>query len=191
MNKNFEKSLPEGYVEVFAFDANDKKTMRKLSLIYLLIIGLYLVILSLFTPINLHIMSDDKIIGTFILGMIGYIIAHELLHGLVYKVCTHQKLKYGFSLAVAYCGVPNIFVYRKTALLSLAAPLVMFSMFFIVLLCIVDAPNWHLMIALLFGIHLSGCVGDIYDIFLYLVRYKDKSILMNDTGPKQTFYAKE
>lgn len=191
MNKNFEKSLPEGYVEVFAIDAKDKNTMRKISLFSLLIMGLYLVIFSLFTPINLHLMSDDKIVGTFILGMIGYIIVHELLHGLVYKVYTHQKLTFGFSLTVAYCGVPNIFVYRKTALLSLAAPLVVLSAIFTVLLCVVDAPNWHLMIALLFGIHLSGCVGDIYDIFLYLVRYKDKSILMNDTGPKQTFYAKE
>ena len=45
--------------------------------------------------------------------------------------------------------------------------------------------------ALLLALHLGGCIGDLYDAWLYLFRFRDPATLMQDTGPKQTFYVKE
>ena len=44
----------------------------------------------------------------------------------------------------------------------------------------------NLAILLVFGTHTSGCVGDLYGTIV-LISLKGK-LLMNDTGPKQTFY---
>ncbi|MCQ2122483.1 MAG: DUF3267 domain-containing protein, partial [Fibrobacter sp.] len=59
--------------------------------------------------------------------MLVYIVLHELVHGAVYKLLTGQKLTFGFKASVAYCGVPDIYVYRRTALAALLAPFVVFD----------------------------------------------------------------
>ena len=52
----------------------------------------------------------------FIAAMLLYIVLHELTHGIAYKLTTGRKLTFGFTLSVAYCGVPDIYVYRKAAM---------------------------------------------------------------------------
>ena len=41
--------------------------------------------------------------------MVLYMVLHELTHGLFYKIFTHEKLKFGMTLTVAYCGIPRIY----------------------------------------------------------------------------------
>ena len=125
-------------------------------------------------------------LGVLFVGMIAYIILHELTHGLVYKVMTKQKLTFGLTLSCAFCGVPNIYVTRKTALLAILAPFVVFTIIFIPLIIVLPANMINLALVIIFGIHFSGCVGDLYGTIV-LITLKGK-ILMNDTGPKQTFY---
>ena len=50
---------------------------------------------------------------------------------------------------------------------------------------------YFLVCGVLFSIHFGGCVGDLYVIGLFLFRFRDPRTLMNDTGPKQTFYVPE
>ena len=117
-----------------------------------------------------------------------YIILHELTHGIMYKAFTGEKLTFGITLAVAYCGVPHIYVKRKVAIIASIMPFVVFSIILIPLLFIINDLNIFLMILLLLSLHTCGCVGDIYITLLLLFKYKDKNVLVNDTGPKQTIY---
>ena len=55
----------------------------------------------------------------FFLMLVLYILLHELVHGAAYKLLTGRKLTFGLTLSVAYCGVPDIFVYRNAALAAL------------------------------------------------------------------------
>ena len=118
-----------------------------------------------------------------------YVILHELTHGLVYKIMTKQKLTFGISLSCAFCGVPKIFVTRKTALFSILAPFVVYSLIFLPILILIPANMICLAILLVFGTHTSGCVGDLYGTIV-LASLKGE-LLMNDTGPKQTFFVKK
>ncbi len=118
------------------------------------------------------------------------IIVHELLHGAAYKLLTGEKLTFGFTLSVAYCGVPHIYVYRRAALIALLTPFTVFTILYIVLLLAVSDPFTKLCILLPFAVHTGGCVGDLYDTYIYLTRFKDPATLMQDTGPKQTFYTR-
>ncbi|MDE6661040.1 MAG: DUF3267 domain-containing protein [Anaeroplasmataceae bacterium] len=197
MKKHFEKDLPEGYTEVFHMNAKDKKTGLLFTLFSLI---LALIPLAITFPIYFCIKKLPPIDLTlyclsllgFCFSMILYVICHELVHGIAYKILTKQKLTFGMSWSCAYCGVPNIYVYRRASIIALLAPFTLFSLIFIGLLVWFYSFNGWLYVgmAVLFAVHFGGCVGDLFMFFLFLFKYKDKTILMKDTGPEQFLYQK-
>ena len=195
MNRNFEEKLPEDYQLVRVIDAKEGKTavILSISALVVTIILAYLgVVLVLKTKGSVSF--DEFILSSryfiFLAVMILYTIAHELTHGAAYKHLTGQKLTFGLTLTVAFCGVPQIYVYRKAALISVLAPFVVFSIVFGLPLFFLNNAIDLMITALMLAIHLGGCVGDLYVAWELLFRFKDENTLMNDTGPKQTFYQK-
>ncbi len=186
---NYYNELPENAKLVKTIDAKNNKTMLIFNLIAILIMIACILPIIIFKRFSLkNIESSDMMIGLgiYLIGMIAYIILHELTHGIVYKIMTKQKLTFGITLSCAFCGVPTIYVTRKTALLAILAPFVVFTLILLPVIIVLPANIINLAIVLIFGTHISGCVGDLYGT-LVLLKLKGK-ILMNDTGPKQTFY---
>lgn len=194
--KNFEKELPAGYREVYHINAKNAKFGIIFNLIALVI--LVVVMLVAFIPLSGRDLSRPLgesgrvMIGylIFLASMILYIILHELVHGIAYKALTHEKLTFGMSWSCAYCGVPNLYVSRRTALIALAAPLVTFTVILLpltaALFCV--HPYIYIASAFLFGLHLGGCSGDMFMMLLLLIKYRDKALLVRDTGPEQFLY---
>jgi len=197
--ENYYKDLPEGYREVKVVDAKGDK---KVSIIFTLM-SLVLMVLAaapIFLAADMDAVSESmrnrQFLAPYLVllaGMIVYIILHELTHGIAYKSLTHQKLTYGFTLTVAFCGVPDIYTSRRTALIALAAPFVTFSVILIPLTIVMHSVSmiYYLAFGIIFAIHFGGCVGDLYMMYLLFFKYKDPRTLMNDTGPKQTIYIPE
>jgi len=187
--KHYEKELPAGYREAFAIDAADKKTGLRLNLLAaVLTVGLLAALALIIRPGSLlEGMSIVRGLGV-VVTMLAYIVLHELVHGAAYKLLTGEKLTFGFTATVAYCGVPHIYVYRTTALISLLAPFCVFTLVFGGLTLALAQPWDKMCAALLLAIHVGGCAGDLYDAYLYMTRFRDPRTLMRDTGPKQTFY---
>ena len=197
MNKYYEKELPSNYELIYSIDAKSKKigiifTIVSLAIL-LVVLGICIVPL-LINKVSIEINrgSTGLLIAyvIFIVALFLYIILHELVHGIVYKALTKQKLTFGLTWSCAFCGVPNIYCYRKTALYALAAPLTVFSIVLIpltVYLYFVD-PVYYLMSAFILGLHLGGCCGDMYMMWLLLARFKSNKTLIKDTGPAQTIY---
>ncbi len=193
--KNYEKELPQGYKEALVIDAKDTKFGIIMNVVAFAVMALAVLICCLIVKptaeqLQQEATSDGFIwhILIFFATMIVYVILHELTHGVAYKLLTKQKLIFGLTLTVAYCGVPNIYVYRKTALISLLAPFVVFLPIFTALIFVVPLAIDKLLATFVLGMHIGGCSGDLYDTFLYLFKFKNNRTLMNDTGPKQTFY---
>ena len=181
------KELPENYEKFYEIDAQNNKLGIILNVLAF-VLGIVVMIpfffiykfnieLSLYTLLMLIILS---------LGLLVYLVLHELVHGIVYKLLTHEKLTFGISMTVAFCGVPNIYVSKKTALLAVFAPFVVFSITFLLCIFLIPDSTIKLLFIILFGLHFGGCIGDLYVGFI-LLKNKGK-ILVNDTGPKQTFY---
>ncbi len=191
MKKTYEKTLPEGYREALVIDAG------KISLGIILNIIAAVIMIST-AAISYFIIKPDDFFENygiiknliFVLSIFLYMVLHELVHGIAYKSLTREKLKFGLTLTVAYCGVPHIFTYRKTALTALLSPFVVFSVIFLLLTFILPNEWDKFYSSLLFALHFGGCVGDLYVTFLYLFKFKSPDTLMQDTGPKQTFYIK-
>ncbi len=191
-NKHFEAELPERYVAAKVIDATSKKTGLILNALAL-VLGAAIIAPAFIMIKPTEFFEQYSFLRNIIfLGvMIAYIILHELVHGAVYKLMTGHKLSFGISATCAWCGVPDIYVYRRAALSALVAPLLVFIPVFL-LPAILLSGEWDKIYAyILLGIHVGGCVGDIYDTLLYLFKFRSPDTLMRDTGPRQTFYVRE
>lgn len=196
--ENYYRELPEGYREARVVDAKAKKTSVILTLSSIALTALAFVPIAVFCDFEVvfNALKEKTAVVpyfVFLFSMVIYVILHELIHGAAYKALTHQKLTFGFTLTVAFCGVPDVYTSRKTALIALLAPFVTFTVIFIPLLVWLHGVNmvFYAFAGILFAIHFGGCIGDLYMTALLLFRYKDPRTLMNDTGPKQTIYLPE
>lgn len=189
--KKYEDILPNDYKEAKVIDAKKKSTAIIFNLGALIIMMVVIAIGLLLYPYELSIDFSPRT-SLFLLGLLGamiiYIVLHELTHGLVYKIFTKQKLTFGITFSCAFCGVPNIYVYRKVAMFAIIAPFVLFTIVFGIPLFFIKDSLIYSLTLLMFAIHVSGCIGDLYGFSLFLFKYRKKDTLMNDTGPKQTFY---
>ena len=194
MDRYFEEELPEAYSEKFVIDANDKKQGMRFQVAAIIIAA---VLINVFYFMYARPRLGEIAAGftltkciCFVAVRYLYVVLHELTHGLVYMLRTKKKLTFGFRPPSAYCGVPDVYTYRSTSMLSLFAPLTVYSILFILLFFIINEPFSKAMILLLLALHLSGCVGDLYSIGLFLFRFTDPSTLRRDFGPKQVYYTK-
>lgn len=191
MNKYY-LELPEDYKLDKTID------MKKMSTnIFLNVLNILFVIISflILIPLKFKEIKIDNLIELSIvmfialIGFIIYIVLHELTHGLFYKIFTKQKLTFGVSLTYAYCGVPNIYVRKKEAIIACLSPLIIFSIIFLTLIFILPPNYINLSIIILFSFHFGGCSGDIYLALILLTKYK-KDTYIKDTGPTQYIYKK-
>ena len=77
------------------------------------------------------------------------------------------------------------------ALVLVFAAVVVITYVFAAIFFLVKEPFVKVLILILAVLHLSGCVGDLYGIGLFLFRFQDPAVLRLDTGPKQIYYTKD
>lgn len=207
-SENFVRELPEGYEQVFHINAKNKKTGFILNFLALVIFVLILfpariLLMALveMPPNSLFQISLGALIGCA--ASLVYVAAHELTHGVAYKIVTGEKLTYGISWSCAFCGVPNIYVYRKYLIIACLAPFVVFSVVFMAAIgiCFIIMINYsafasvgitvYSALVTVFALHFGGCAGDLFMAGLLLFKYRDKDTLARDTGPEQTIYVKK
>ncbi|MCB9498853.1 MAG: DUF3267 domain-containing protein [Bacillales bacterium] len=196
MTKHCYKELPEGYEKIFEVDAKKTKTavlMNVFALVLTIIMAAILILIVFKNNFHIVIGTDLLIIMLVLLvSLVLYMVLHELTHGILYKIMTKEKLKFGLTFSCAYCGVPNLYVDKKTALLALLAPFTVFSIVFLVPLIVFATTGNDLMslfFILMFSIHFGGCIGDLYDTYLLLFKFKGE-IYVKDDGAKQEFFQK-
>ena len=199
--KYYYNDLPEDYIEDYEIDAKS----AKFTVIYGIILNLLLTIgtIALCIVIKKISFNDIKdyynlkphiiLLSLFILmvSMVAYIVLHELTHGLFYKIFTREKLTFGLTLTVAFCGVPKLYNKKWPMIITSLAPFVVFSFVFGIPLFFINDIIAYIGFSIMLGIHLGGCIGDLYGSIIMLFKYHGKDVLVNDTGPKQTFYIKK
>lgn len=189
--QNYYLQLPDGYREIFHIDAKNKKTgliLNGIGLAFTVLLVIPPLLLADFSKLHPENLLLYDIV--FIAALIGYLVLHELAHGAAYKLLTKEKLTFGFSWSCAFCGVPQCYVSRRTAIVSVLTPFTLFSLLLLPLAIGMYFVNTEafLLFSFLFATHLGGCTGDLYMFFLLCFRYKDPAILMRDTGPEQWLY---
>lgn len=192
---NYYKDLPQGFTENYCIDAKKVSIGIVLNILagliaVALIVGLYLAKFGL----NIHQFYEEEPIMlliaalVFCVSMIVYLIVHELTHGAAYKLLTKQKLRFGMTLTVAYCGLKEGYTNKKTSLIATLAPFVLHSIWMIILICVLPDNVWALVVIMLFAFHFGGCIGDLWVTCILSFRYCKKQVLISDDGPCQRFY---
>lgn len=159
--KFYELDLPPQYAELAHVRFDDVKTgflydlKTVLSGILLTIIGCIIV-----RPTIVQVLIS---LGIFAVSIYPYFSLHEIVHGIVIKVMTGQRVEIGFNKGGAYCGMPELYMYRPVAVRCTAAPLVVFSILFgIGAVMLIAVGHWmFLPLGLLLTLHLLGCRSDI------------------------------
>jgi hypothetical protein len=196
--KHYEEQLPEGYRLSYHIDARQTKTGIILTLFSIIPLIFWVVLCGVIyfllngTEISASFFEIyGQLLIYFVLFFV-YMVLHELTHGAAYKALTGRKLKFGVSWSCAFCGVPDIFVYRRCAIIALIMPFAVFGVLFIALCAIAlfTSPALYSIMALLLATHFSGCVGDFYMLLLFIFKYRGREVLMRDTGPEQFIYEK-
>ncbi|MGN1060657.1 MAG: DUF3267 domain-containing protein [Candidatus Coproplasma sp.] len=188
---NYYKELPEGYKEVYCINAK-KTSVGVIMNVIAFAVALALIVGICFAkfelPLNIEFGLETALsLFALCVTLIAYMVVHELTHGLFYKILTRQKLRFGLTLSVAYCGLKEGYVNKKTCLLAVLAPLVIHSIWMILLIIFLPANIWALMIIILFGLHFGGCIGDMWVAFMLIFRF-NSTVLTCDDGPCQRFY---
>lgn len=194
--KRFERILPPGYREVYRLDA----TTSKIGLLFNLI-GLAMMVAVFVVGCIPIWMRGEKIflhygillLPAILLGVlitIPYMVLHELVHGFAYRALTGEKLKFGITRSCAFCGVPHVYTYRRTASVAVILPFLIFSILLICMTVVFFFTSSFLYFVFLtvFCCHFGGCCGDLYVFLLLHLKFRSRELLMQDTGPAQTFY---
>lgn len=187
-------SLPEGYKEIFSVNLQkDKKKAIWLNLAALAIMVVMVVPMLFVIPIStMYDMSQG--LGAYtirwivlLVALIGYIILHELVHGITMKYYGTKKVKYGFTGMCAYAGSDDY--YDKKSYLTIAlAPIVVWGIVLLILNFIV--PTDYFWVVYFIQIcNISGAVGDLYVTAKFSKMPRD--ILIQDYGVGMTVYSKE
>ena len=181
-----------GYKECTRIDLVKNKKEALLVNIYGIII---MVVMAVFIP--LLIMGgiiEFNLETTFplffivlLISLILYIPLHEIVHGIVLKKYTDEKLSFGWKLVYAYCGSKEAVVDRKEYYAVALAPLLVVSVVFISLMVLNPSLSfvWYVMEIM----NVSGSVGDIY-VSIKLRKEKSRDILITDSGTDMSFWSR-
>ena len=190
-HKHFYDEMPENYQVDRVVDAKAKKTVIAFnvaaSVVMLALMLLFFFAARSMDPKSFSGATPLWALLVFLVFYVVYVVLHELTHGACYRYFTRRKLKFGMTLTVAFCGVPDLYVKKKAALIAVLAPFTVFTVLLGVPLFFVRNAFAFLVCSWCFSAHLGGCVGDLYCASLLIFRYRGVPVVVNDTGPKQTF----
>lgn len=192
---NCTQTLPEGYREILSVDLQqDKNTALMVNGISLIPMAVLLVIGFQVAPFGTLFDFSQGFglyflrLGVLLVGMVAYLVLHELTHAAVMKAYGAKKLRFGFTGLYAYAGSEADYfgkrAYRHIAL----APLVVWAVIFGVLPPLVPR-DWFWVVWFWQIINVSGASGDIYVTLRFLKLPRD--ILVNDTGVSMKVYSAE
>lgn len=196
--------LPEGYSEYYSLDLQKNKKIAFWVNFAAVLIGVLMCVpvAVFFVPITnlldfnllfneevtLTVSASSEILlkmGVLLVGMIGYMVLHELVHGVAMKICGTNKVKYGFTGLYAFAGSDDF--YNKSAYIFIAlAPVVLWGVVLGVVNFFVPV-GWFWVVYIIQIVNISGAAGDFF-VTLKFSRFP-KDILVKDAGVSVTVYS--
>lgn len=182
--------LPEGYEEFYSLDLQKDKQKALLVNGIALAIGVLMAVPMHFAvPITtLFDISEGYIIRILSLALlsVGYLILHELVHGVAMKICGTKKVKYGFTGLYAFAGSEDFYPKKPYIFIALA-PVVLWGIVLAVVNFLVPT-EWCWIIYLVQIMNISGAAGDFF-VTIKFSQFPD-DILVKDHGVGMVVYSK-
>lgn len=182
--------LPEGYEELYSLDLQKDKQKALLVNGIALAIGVLMAVPMHFvvTITTLFDISEGYIFRMLSLALlsVGYLILHELVHGVAMKICGTKKVKYGFTGLYAFAGSEDFYPKKPYIFIALA-PVVLWGIVLAVVNFLVPT-EWCWIIYLVQIMNISGAAGDFF-VTIKFSQFPD-DILVKDHGVGMVVYSK-
>ncbi len=186
--------LPSGYRELLAVDLQKNKKLAILINVSAFAVALAMfVVAAFFVPIGTFFDMSEGFgaylarVGALAVGLIVYIVLHELVHGVTMRICGTKKIKYGFTGLYAFAG-SNDYYSKKAYILIALAPVVLWGAVLGALTLILP-QSWFWVAYIIQISNVSGAAGDFYVTFRFMSLPND--ILVKDYGVGMTVYSAE
>ncbi len=184
--------LPEGYREIFAVDLQrDKRMALCINLIAVMIAVVMGVGMHFAVPITtLFDLSDGFAayivrFAVLMVGLVAYIILHELVHAAAMRYFGCPKVKFGFTGMYAFAG--SDWYFDKLSYLVIAlAPVVIWGVVLAVLNLLMPA-SYFWVVYIIQITNISGAAGDLYVTCRFARMPRD--ILVGDSGVAMKVYS--
>ncbi len=192
MNNAIIADCPENYRVIYTLDVKNKKLALLLNVLALLIAVIMVIIASLYIPLDtlFETAEMDSLImkcTVLIVGLIVYLVLHELVHGLFMKLFSDAKVRFGFTGLVAYAASDGYF-HKKAYLVIALAPVVIWGVVLLAANLMVSA-SWFWVVYTLQICNIAGAAGDVF-ITLKLLSMPS-TILIHDVGTTMAIYVRE
>lgn len=188
--------IPQEYREIGHIDLQKDKKLA--LLVNLLAAGMMVLLFVLGTVLvppfaQLLPLLDDSLrfllyMALLLVGLVVYIVLHELVHGVFMRAFSGVKPTYGFTLLYAYAGSTAYFSKRHYIIIALS-PVVIWGLV-LLLLNLLLPVSWFWPVYFIQVMNLSGAAGDLYVTWKMLLRLP-ADVLTQDTGVSMTFFAPE
>lgn len=181
--------LPEGYREVRRIDlVKNQKEALLINLLALFIAAVMTVLGFLICPpfskaeIDIH-----KIIGIalMIVGIVCYMVLHEIVHGVFMKAFSGIKPRYGYTGLYAYAGSDALFDKTQYMIIAFAPVVILGVVIAVLAAAFYETAFWYLYIIQI--INVSGAAGDFYVGFV--IARSQRDVMVRDTGTDMSFYS--
>lgn len=178
--------LPEGYRLLQAIDLEkNKRQMIIVNVLALIVAAVVFVPMMLWEPEGATFVDDLPEVIALLVGMFGYIILHEAVHGVCFRAFSGEKPRFGWKSAYAYAASDAY--YPKGPYLTIAlAPVVLWGLVLGVLAALLPA-QWYWLVQVIQLMNLSGAAGDMYVTWLLCRMPAD--ILVQDAGVAMQVFA--
>ncbi len=158
---NCVKQLPQGYGERAKIDLQkNKKEALLVNGVALVIMLILAAVGSLFVPLTEWFSMEWYKIVTLVVGILLYLVLHELVHAVFMKYYGAQKVKFGYTGLYAYAGCGEYF--GKKAYIVIALAPVMVWGIVLLILNLLAGNEWFWVIYSIQICNLSGAAGDLY-----------------------------
>ena len=177
------KELPNQYQLILSLDLqNNKKQFFIVNVLSFLIMIPMLIIGHLYNPIFNLFENGGQMIFIFI-GIVIYMILHELVHGIFMYYYSKEKSFFGFTGGYAYAG-SHCYYYKKPYLVIALSPIIILGAILLVLNIIFTEYFW--LIYFMQIANISGAAGDLYVTYRFLKL--DDNVLVKDIGVSMDVY---
>lgn len=185
--------LPDGYNQIYEIDLQkNKKIALLVNGFSLLIAAIMGVSMHFYIPYQTLFSFEQGVVQytlrfiVLMVGIIVYMVLHELVHGIIMKICGTKKVKYGFKGMYAFAGSDDY--YDKKSYITIAlAPVVVWGIVIAIVNCFVPR-EWFWVVYCFQIINISGAAGDIWVTCKFSKMPKD--ILVRDHGVGMKVYSK-
>lgn len=193
-NKVCSFELPSTYREIYSVNLQkDKKQALIVNIAAIILMVIFAVIGAFIVPLSFIPSYDESLLTvlmkliTALVGMVVYLLLHELVHGITMKFYGSKKVKYGFTGLYAFAGCEEYFPKKPYIVIALA-PIVVWGIVLAAICCFVP-KSWFWVVYFIQIMNLSGAAGDLYVTYKFSKFPKD--ILVKDTGVETKVYSEK